>query len=97
MTGLESIYAEIQRQVARYAKDNGILIVFLKTDVELRAVDFNDFGAKVRLRSVVYNEPSLDITDKIRATFAPRAPQPGNPPANAPANPGPGRTVPGRR
>jgi Skp family chaperone for outer membrane proteins len=76
MTGLESIYAEIQRQVARYAKDNQIPIVLLKTDVELRAVDFNDFGAKVRLRSVVYHDAALDITDKIRATFMPRATSP---------------------
>ena len=75
MDGLEALYAEIQRLVAHYAQQHGIGIVFLKTAVEIKAVDFNDYGAKVRLRAVVYHEETLDITARIKAGFA-RAAQP---------------------
>ena len=75
MDGLEALYSEIQRLVAHYAHQNGIGIVFLKTAVEIKAMDFNDYGAKVRLRAVVYHEETLDITSRIKAGFA-RAAQP---------------------
>ena len=79
MLGLERLYAEIQALVTRYARENGIRLVLLKSAPELKAADFNDYAAKVRLRGVVFSEPSLDITDQIRALFMPRAPQPPAP------------------
>jgi len=94
MDGLEALYSQIQMLVARYARQNGIGVVFLKTAAEIKAVDFNDYGAKIRLRAVVYHEESLDITEKIKAGFArPAAPaQPAQPvqPAQPtqPAQPG---------
>lgn len=93
MEGLEALYAETQRLVARYARQQQIQVVLLKTDVEIKAVDFNDYGAKVRLRAVVYHEETLDITPQIKAMLEAQ-----NPPAPAPGG-GPGRapsSVPGR-
>ena len=86
MDGLEALYSEIQRLVAGYAKQHGIGIVFLKTAVEIKAVDFNDYGAKVRLRAVVYHDEALDITARIKALFVRAAPpaQPARPGAAAP-------------
>lgn len=69
MTGLENLYAEIQRHVARYARDHGIQLVLLKSAAEIRASDFSDYAAKVQLRGVVFSEPTMDITDQIRAMF----------------------------
>jgi len=79
MTGLENLYAEIQRHVARYSRDRGIQLVLLKSDAAIKAADFSDYAAKVQLRGVVFSEPAMDITDQIRATFMPQAPRPGTP------------------
>ena len=79
MDGLEALYAEIQRLVSRYARESGIQVVLLKTSVEIKAADFNDYGAKVRLRAVVYHEESLDITPRIKAMFPAPASPPGQP------------------
>ena len=79
MTGLENLYAEIQRHVARYARDHRITLDLLKSDAASKAADFSDYAAKVQLRGVVFSEPAMDITDQIRATFMPQAPQPGQP------------------
>ena len=79
MTGLENLYAEIQRHVARYARERGIRLVLLKSDAAIKAADFSDYAAKVQLRGVVFSEPAMEITDQIRATFMPQAPQPGQP------------------
>lgn len=77
MTGLESLYAEIRALVTRYAREHAIQLVLLKSDEPLQAADFGDYAAKVQLRGVVFSEPSMDITDRIRAMFMPRDPQPG--------------------
>lgn len=85
MLGLERLYIEIQGLVSKYARGRGIQLVLLSSKPGLKAVDFNDYMAKVMLRGVVFSEPSLDITDHIRAMFMPRAPQP---PATPPSVPG---------
>jgi Skp family chaperone for outer membrane proteins len=77
MLGLERLYTTIQGLVSDYARNHGIQLVLLSSKPELQAADFNDYAAKVRLRGVVFSEPTLDITDQIRAMFMPRAPQPG--------------------
>lgn len=90
MDGLEALYVEVQRYVSRYARENAIGLVLLKTPIELKAVDFNDYGAKVRLRAVVHHEETLDITQQIKALFMPAAPDP------APPAPPAGTAPPGR-
>ena len=84
MKGLETLYANIHGLVANYARNNGIGIVFLKTSPQITAMDLNDYNAKIRLRGVVYNEPSMDITPQIRAMFGPSAPPPSAPGGNPP-------------
>ena len=78
MLGLERLYTEIQALISDYARKNRIQLVLLSSKPELQAADFNDYAAKVRLRGVVFSEPTLDITDQIQALFMPRAPQPGD-------------------
>jgi Skp family chaperone for outer membrane proteins len=67
--GLEGLYRAVRGEVARYARDNGIEVVLLKTDPKqpLNAVDPKDFALKSRLRVVVHAEPGADITDAITA------------------------------
>jgi len=79
MLGLEALYTEIQTLVSRYAREHGYQLVLLQSTPELKASDFNDYAAKVRLRGVVFSEPQLDITDQIKAMFMPRAPEPAQP------------------
>lgn len=89
MDGLEALYAEAQRLVARYARERGIQVVLLKTDVEIKAVDFNDYGAKVRLRAVVYHDETLDITPQIKSMLqALRQPGGGQPGEGQPGGAG---------
>ncbi len=86
MKGLETLYANIHGLVANYARGQGFAVVLLKTSPQITAMDFNDYGAKIRLRAVVYNDPAMDITPQIRAMFGPSAP-PANTPGRAPAPP----------
>lgn len=67
--GLEGLYRAVRGEVARYARDNGIEVVLMKTDPKqaLNAVDPKDFALKTRLRVVVHAEPTADITDAITA------------------------------
>jgi hypothetical protein len=39
------------------------------TDDEIGAVDRNDYVMKVALRTVVYYEPTVNITEQVRALF----------------------------
>lgn len=67
--GLEGLYNAVRGEIARYARDNGIEIVLLRTDPKqpLNASDPKDFALKTRLRVVVHAEPTADITDAIVA------------------------------
>ena len=78
MKGLETLYANIHGLVANYARSNGFTIVLLKTSPQITAMDFNDYGAKIRLRAVVYNDPAMDITPQIKAMFGPSTPPRAN-------------------
>jgi Skp family chaperone for outer membrane proteins len=95
MRGLDGLYAEVNAAVAKYARDNGIAVVVTKRDpTDMRVADVNDWGLKVQLRSVVYHDGALDITDRIRpllggATVAPPAPAPQTPPPVRPGSPPP--------
>ncbi len=96
MEGLESLYSAVHSLVQRYAREHGIRLVLLKSEIQLDAADVNDFGAKVRLRGVVYSDDTLDITAKIRDMFPTRAPGGGAAPAGSPPPSGspPGRSAP---
>jgi Skp family chaperone for outer membrane proteins len=67
VTGLESLYAEVQALVARYARENNISLVLQIPPEELKAADFNDYFAKVQLRTVVFSAGTPDITKEIKA------------------------------
>ena len=73
---LERIYAGVVAVIRNYARKNGISVVMQMTDDELSAADQNDYVMKIALRTVVYFEPSIDITEQVRALF----PRPVSPP-----------------
>lgn len=70
---LISIYDQVKGIVAKYARDNKIMLVLQMTEERLQAKDPTEFTANVVVRSVPYFDPSLDITTKVIATF-PAAP-----------------------
>jgi Skp family chaperone for outer membrane proteins len=64
---LESIYKAVCGQVQRYARENAIDLVLIRTDMDqpLNAVDGRDFGLKTRMRMVIHADAKADITDAI--------------------------------
>jgi Skp family chaperone for outer membrane proteins len=64
--GMEQLYASIEAVVARYAREQKLLLVLNKAKEDLKAGSSDDFGLKVRLRSVVYSDAALDITETIK-------------------------------
>jgi Skp family chaperone for outer membrane proteins len=87
MRGLEVAYSEVQRLVTAYARSQSIQLVLVKNDRELNAGDFNDWALKVQLRSVVYADPSMDITDAVLRTIPAKGALPAGPSATGPAAP----------
>jgi Skp family chaperone for outer membrane proteins len=71
LRGLEVIYAEVQAAVGALAREQGLQLVLVRNDKELKAVSFDDWGLKTQLRAVVWAESSLDLTDALlkRAPF----------------------------
>jgi len=81
MRGLEVRYAEVQAVVSRFAREQKIQVVLVKTDKELKAADFNDWGSEGPAPSVIFADPSLDITDQVLRLLSPgSAPPAGSPP-----------------
>ncbi len=67
MDDLESVFKAVRSVVADYARRNGIQLVLQKTEDDLSPKDEQDYIWKVALRSVVYYEPELDITEAVEA------------------------------
>lgn len=81
---LVGVYEQVKGLVAKYARDNHLLLVLQMTDEKLRAKDQSDFTANVVVRGVPYFDVTLDITPKI-LQLLPSAPPP--PAATPPAQP----------
>jgi Skp family chaperone for outer membrane proteins len=77
---LIGVYEQVKGLVAKYARDNRILLVLQMTDEKLQAKDRADFTANVVVRSVPYYDTSLDITSKVIAMLPPAPPAVGAPP-----------------
>jgi Skp family chaperone for outer membrane proteins len=82
---LIGIYDQVKGLVAKYARDNRIMLVLQMTEERLQAKDPTEFTANVVVRSVPYFDASMDISNKVIATFPPAAPPSGPAPAPAPA------------
>ncbi len=67
--GLERLYKAVRTVIAKYARENGIEIVLVKTDPSqpMLPIDHQDFALKSRLRVVLYADARTDITNAILA------------------------------
>jgi len=65
--GLEGLYRAVRSEVAAYAREQGIDIVLHQTDPTLNMDPSNpdDYELKRLLRTVVYADAKVDITDKV--------------------------------
>lgn len=68
---LERIYMDVKSKVNKYARDHSInLVLQRETDVdEVKAASLDDFFVKLRLRTVLYHTPELDITKQVQAMW----------------------------
>jgi Skp family chaperone for outer membrane proteins len=64
--GMEQLYASIEALVSRYAREQKISVVVNRVKEDLRASSVDDFGLKVRLRSVVFADSTIDITEAVK-------------------------------
>ena len=66
---LERIYADVIVHVNTYARNNNLQLVLQReTKPEsIEAAGLDDFFVKLRLRSVLFSAPELDITAKVQA------------------------------
>ncbi len=65
--GLESLYASVVTQVARYARENGIKVVLQRRADEPKAPTHEEFYLRLRLRTVVFHDAAVDITGQVQA------------------------------
>jgi Skp family chaperone for outer membrane proteins len=61
----EQMYNEINTTIAAVAKEQGFDIVLYRDSVELNSETPTELLGKIALRKVLYNDPSLDITDQV--------------------------------
>lgn len=88
---VKDAYKQMRSALANFSQERGIMLVHLAPDPELGAPSFNEVQLELGLKSVLYYDPSLDITDSFiqylnsdakAATPAP-APAPAATPAGA--------------
>jgi Skp family chaperone for outer membrane proteins len=87
---LEALYAGVKAAATRVAKQYGYTAVFTKTSEPLRIGGSKlspgqEFDAQVAARPVLYWDPSLDITELVKAELLKAAP--GSPPPSPPVAP----------
>ena len=68
---LERIYKDVIVKVNKYARTNDIdLVLQRETDQsKIESASLDDFFVKLRLRTVLYNAPELDITQAVKAMW----------------------------
>jgi len=69
-SGLLACYQEIMSEIGQHAKDNGIDVVFYKTDLSeqlKQAQNTQELKALINSRRVLYNKDTLDITATVIA------------------------------
>ena len=60
------LYRKINLAIEKYAKANGVAIVFVVDDIDLEASqDMRDIMSKIAMKKIVYAHPNFDITEKM--------------------------------
>ena len=62
---VKDAYRQMHTALGSYCQERGIMLVHLAPDPELGAPSFNEVQLELGLKSVLYFDPSLDITDSF--------------------------------
>ena len=60
---VKSVFANAKTKLAQFCKERAIMIVHLAPDLELNAPGFSDIQLELGLKSVLYYDPAMDITE----------------------------------
>ncbi len=60
---VKEAYRQVHTTLQRFCQERGIMLVHLAPDPELGAPTFNEVQLELGLKSVLFYDPSLDITD----------------------------------
>ena len=78
-------YKQLRTALAAFCQERGIMLVHLAPDPDLGAPTFNEVQLELGLKSVLYFDPSLDVTDSF-IQYLNAADKPADKPADAPAD-----------
>ncbi len=93
---VKAVFANAKTKLAQFCKERAIMIVHLAPDLELNAPGFSDVQLELGLKSVLYYDPAMDITEafvpylnaaEATATAAPATPAAPAPTATPAAKP----------
>lgn len=95
---VKDAYKQLRGSLAAFAQERGIMLVHLAPDPTLGAPTFNEIQLELGLKTVLYYDPSLDITDSfvqyLNAADAAAGPdKPADKPADKPTDKPAGPTV----
>ncbi len=88
---LVAIHGQVRDAVAAYARTNRILLVLQMTNEQLKAGSRDEFVSNLIVRSVVFFDGAVDITEKVLATLPGASPAPLAPALPPPSGPAPAR------
>lgn len=88
---LVAIHGQVRDAVAAYARTNRILLVLQMTNEQLKAGSRDEFVSNLIVRSVVFYDGAVDITEKVLATLPGASPAPLAPALPPPSGPAPAR------
>ena len=77
-------YKQLRAALAAFCQERGIMLVHLAPDPELGAPTFNEVQLELGLKSVLYFDTSLDVTDSF-IQYLNAADKPADKPAETPA------------
>ena len=85
---VKDAYKQLRTSLAAFAQERGIMLVHLAPEPSLGAPSFNEVQLELGLKTVLYYDPSLDITDSfvqyLNAADAAAQGKPADTPADKP-------------
>jgi Skp family chaperone for outer membrane proteins len=88
---IKSCFETIHDLLAKYSKENGILLVHLVPNAEIQTSNTAEIQLQLGMESLLYADPALDITkpfiEYVNSRYTADAPAPGAPAPAAPLGP----------
>jgi len=91
---VKKVFAGVRTQLAAFCQERGIMLVHLAPDGELNSNGFQDIQLELGLKSVLWYDPSMDITDAFVPFMNAAAAAPAPAPAAAAPAPAPAPAAP---